>query len=480
MKRFCIFVFLVLGGLLSVNAQDMIVLRDGNLIGGKVMEISPTEIRYKRSDNLNGPMIVIPKDRVLSIKYENGVLDIISASPPAGSNGAQQPGTPAPGVATPLQIILNALPAIPIAGNSLKFQFGGDRWTATVNGQNFSAGTIESEDTDSGSLLTLKQTHIWPGAVGKTAGRIANRIPGASAAGGALNTAGNIAGAVGPIEASGPVIVLEYKAGPPARLSFLRSATAAVAASDNQTTGAQPLVAAAPVNNQTAGEHPLVAENRFDLNGFNVFAISIAGMPLFWRAGGGGVTMTLFEKYKSNAVFSPSFFISGKYYYIDFADRDDHYYYGGADSAIWSAGVLFKHRFPRNRVLWNFGASLEFMLFYYENSVPYTYYRYDYNGYSYSYTLCTSYYTEDTTSFLLGMGIQTGFSIRFNPYTSLDLNGVFKFPFGTLDKDMEKYLGGGYYGYNAIGALPENKSFWPFTGGIELGLTFWFPYRSHR
>ncbi|MDR0290597.1 MAG: hypothetical protein LBI06_06655, partial [Treponema sp.] len=92
-----------------------------------------------------------------------------------------------------VQALLNAMPAIPIAGNNLKFEFRGRNWTATVNGENFSAGTVELEETEGGYMLTLQQTHIWPGAVGRTAGRLASRIPGGGAVGGILNTAGNIA-----------------------------------------------------------------------------------------------------------------------------------------------------------------------------------------------------------------------------------------------------------------------------------------------
>ena len=143
------------------------------------------------------------------------------------SNAARQSREPAsaPVLGEPnvLQTALNMLPAVPIAGNNLKFQFGGDRWIATLNGENFSAGTIGLEDTDDGSILTLKQTHIWPGAVGRTAGRIANRIPGGATVAGALNTAGRIAGALGAIEASGPEIVLEYRKGPPASLRLYRN-----------------------------------------------------------------------------------------------------------------------------------------------------------------------------------------------------------------------------------------------------------------
>jgi hypothetical protein len=173
---------------------------------------------------LDGPTIVVPAANVLSIRYENGTVQIISASP-FGTGGVPglAPGVPITDLPTALQAILNNLPAIPIAGNNLKFIFNGDKWTATVNGENFLAGTIEFESTADGALLTLKQTHIWPGAVGRTAGRIASRIPGGGAAAGALNTAGNIAGAAGAVEASGPVIVLEYRAGPPSSLRLISS-----------------------------------------------------------------------------------------------------------------------------------------------------------------------------------------------------------------------------------------------------------------
>jgi formylglycine-generating enzyme required for sulfatase activity len=111
----------------------------------------------------------------------------------------------------------------------LKFQFTSDKWTAMLNGESFSTGTIEVENTNDGAILNLKQTHIWPGAVaGKAVGKLASKVPGGAVAGSALNAAGGLAGAV---EASGPVIVLGYKAGPPAGLSYLRSTGATPAAS---------------------------------------------------------------------------------------------------------------------------------------------------------------------------------------------------------------------------------------------------------
>jgi len=232
MKRFFVFAALCLfaGGVFSANALDLIILRDGNVIEAKVMEISPTEIRYRRADNLNGPLRVIPVASVLSIRYENGTVEQFGGAAAGGvqAGGTGSPGgtsggapVPQPGPITPLQAILNTMPAIRIAGNSLKFDFTGDTWTAKVNGENFSTGAVQIEMTGSGAILTLKQTHIWPGAVGKTAGRIAGKIPGGAAVGGALNAAGSVAGLAGAVEAPGREIVLEYRTVPSTKLSLV-------------------------------------------------------------------------------------------------------------------------------------------------------------------------------------------------------------------------------------------------------------------
>jgi len=95
MKHFFIltFLFLVMGGVFYVNAQDLIILKNGNVIEAKVLEISPTEIRYKRFDHLEGPTIVIMAIDVLSIRYENGRTEII--------NSVSQPATTTPSVSIP-------------------------------------------------------------------------------------------------------------------------------------------------------------------------------------------------------------------------------------------------------------------------------------------------------------------------------------------------------------------------------------------
>jgi hypothetical protein len=100
------------------------------------------------------------------------------------------------GSPTPIQQLLNALPEVTVAGENLKFDFGGDTWIAKVDGKNFLSGTFTSEDAADNSILTLKQTHVYS----------TEQKPG-------------IGGDVGWVKTPGPDIVLEYKKGPPESLT---------------------------------------------------------------------------------------------------------------------------------------------------------------------------------------------------------------------------------------------------------------------
>ena len=61
-------------------AQDVIIMKNGDEIKSKVTEIGINEIKYKKFDNLNGPVITVAKSDVFMIKYENGTKDIISSN----------------------------------------------------------------------------------------------------------------------------------------------------------------------------------------------------------------------------------------------------------------------------------------------------------------------------------------------------------------------------------------------------------------
>ncbi len=76
-----IFLWIMLSACISnVYCQDTIVLRNGDLVKSKVMEITQSEIKYKKFENLNGPLFNILKSEVLQIKYENGTKDYFDAA----------------------------------------------------------------------------------------------------------------------------------------------------------------------------------------------------------------------------------------------------------------------------------------------------------------------------------------------------------------------------------------------------------------
>jgi len=58
--------------------KDIIVRRNGEEIESKVIEITPAEIKYKKLDNLDGPLFTINKSDVFMIMYANGTKDIFN------------------------------------------------------------------------------------------------------------------------------------------------------------------------------------------------------------------------------------------------------------------------------------------------------------------------------------------------------------------------------------------------------------------
>ena len=135
MKPFCIFIIVFfMMGICSVAAQDMIVLRDGNMIEAKVTEISPTEIRYKRLDNLEGPTIVVPADNVLSIRYENGTYEIINANSETNTQ-AESPQTATTAMAPDkTTFAFNINPAgSALYGSSMCFEFTKGKFNTEIN-----------------------------------------------------------------------------------------------------------------------------------------------------------------------------------------------------------------------------------------------------------------------------------------------------------------------------------------------------------
>jgi len=56
----------------TLNAQDILVRKGGEAENVKVLEVSPTEVKFKKSNNPDGPVFIEKRSNLYSIKYQNG------------------------------------------------------------------------------------------------------------------------------------------------------------------------------------------------------------------------------------------------------------------------------------------------------------------------------------------------------------------------------------------------------------------------
>lgn len=66
---------------MSIMAQDVIVKKDGSTIVCRVIEVTATDITYKKWSDLKGSNYVMDKSLAVSINYENGKKEDINAMP---------------------------------------------------------------------------------------------------------------------------------------------------------------------------------------------------------------------------------------------------------------------------------------------------------------------------------------------------------------------------------------------------------------
>lgn len=59
-------------------AQDVIYLFTGDEIEAKLTEISSSELKYRRMDNLDGPVFVVERNKVFKVKYANGQSEVMT------------------------------------------------------------------------------------------------------------------------------------------------------------------------------------------------------------------------------------------------------------------------------------------------------------------------------------------------------------------------------------------------------------------
>lgn len=65
---------------------DILVLKNGDEVKAKVLEISPIEIKYKKCNMPEGPLYVVKKSDVFMIKYANGTKEVIKSEAAESNN----------------------------------------------------------------------------------------------------------------------------------------------------------------------------------------------------------------------------------------------------------------------------------------------------------------------------------------------------------------------------------------------------------
>jgi len=88
MKNLFIVLFVMFG--LQLFSQDFIILKNGDEIKAKVLEIKDHQIDYKKYTNPTGPTYHLNKSEIFMIKYASGDKDIFNASQ------STKPSTPPP------------------------------------------------------------------------------------------------------------------------------------------------------------------------------------------------------------------------------------------------------------------------------------------------------------------------------------------------------------------------------------------------
>lgn len=106
-------------------AQDVILKKDNTTVLSKVIEVTGTEIKYKKWSNQDGPTYSINRSEVTSINYQNGDVDKFSDN--TTPTPTPQPTVTYPQVQTPRDLTQSTLekPQSPYSRGRLQFSLNG-------------------------------------------------------------------------------------------------------------------------------------------------------------------------------------------------------------------------------------------------------------------------------------------------------------------------------------------------------------------
>ncbi|MDP1800052.1 MAG: hypothetical protein Q8L81_01780 [Bacteroidota bacterium] len=65
---------------------DLVIMKNGDEVKARVLEITPIEIKYKKCLSPDGPLYVVKKNDVFMIKYANGTKEVMKVDNPMSDN----------------------------------------------------------------------------------------------------------------------------------------------------------------------------------------------------------------------------------------------------------------------------------------------------------------------------------------------------------------------------------------------------------
>ena len=94
MKKLFLFVAIVFI-FTGLSAQDLIIKKNGEEINAKIEEVGVSDIKYKKTDNIEGPVFTLLKENVFMIKFQNGTKEVF-ANETKRTNQAENEANPLP------------------------------------------------------------------------------------------------------------------------------------------------------------------------------------------------------------------------------------------------------------------------------------------------------------------------------------------------------------------------------------------------
>jgi hypothetical protein len=76
LKKLLLVFFTLLGLNMFAFSQDIIITKDSQKINAKIIEINIDNIKYKKFNNLEGPIYTLLKSDIVTIIYQNGMIDV--------------------------------------------------------------------------------------------------------------------------------------------------------------------------------------------------------------------------------------------------------------------------------------------------------------------------------------------------------------------------------------------------------------------